>query len=177
MLGVKMHSEESARKRVDELRKGKDTFMSLSRGLARKAQNRESLTIQPKERLSGTRATITIRNYLGGYYFLTCDEVLIRKRNIFLIEGKPSKQSVIPSLEDIKDGLVKRILFTNLKEVKVGTTEYSPLSILKLTTDLSFSVNRLRKSQINELRLLKEEAKENSFQVLINGTNLQEIYL
>ncbi len=176
-LGVEMHSEESARKRIDELLKGKEVFMTLSRKLAKKAQDRESITIQPKERLSGIKATLTIKNYLGGYYFFTCDEVSIEKRIIYLIEGKHSKQSAIPSLEDIKDGLVKMILFTNLKEVKIGTTEYTPVPILKLTTGLRFSGNRLRKSQIDVLRLLKKEAKENGFQVMINDTNLKAISL
>jgi len=114
-LGVEMHSKESARKRVDELLKGKEIFMTLSRNLARKAQNIESITVQPKERLSGIKATLTIKNYLGGYYFFTCDEINIEKESIYLIEGKHSKQSPVPSLEDIKDGLIKMILFTNLK--------------------------------------------------------------
>lgn len=177
ILGVEMHSEESARKRVNNLLKGKESFMGISRGLAKKAQERESITIQPKEKLSGIKATLTIKNFLGGYYFFTCDEVSIEKENIYLIEGKHSKQSTIPSLEDIKDGLVKMILFTNLKEVKIGSTEYNPVPILKLTSDLKFSRNKLKNSQIDSLRLLKKEAKENGFQVLINETNLETINL
>lgn len=102
-----MHSEKSARKRVDELLKEKKVFMTLSRELAKKAQNRESKTIQPKERLTGTKATLTIKNYLGGYYFFTCDEVTIEKDIIYLVEGKHSQQRLIPSLEDLKDGLIK----------------------------------------------------------------------
>ncbi|MGB9721567.1 MAG: hypothetical protein ACPL28_08830 [bacterium] len=174
-LEVEMHSQESAEKRVNELLEGKDNFMALSRELAKKAQDRESITIQPKERLSGIKATLTIKNYLGGYYFFTCDEVNIEKETIYLIEGKHSKQSVIPSLEDIKDGLVKMILFTNLREVKIEGTEYTPISQLKLTSNIKFSRESLRKSQADTLRLLKKEAEENDFQVLINGTNLEEI--
>lgn len=174
-LEVEMHSKESIEKRVDELLKGKENFMILSRTLAKKAQDRESVTIQPKERLSGIKATLTIKNYLGGYYFFTCDEVTIGKETIYLIEGKHSKQSLIPSLEDIKDGLVKMILFTNLKEVKIGDTYYIPIPQLKLTSDMKFSRETLRKSQGENLRLLKKEAEENSFQVLINGTNLRGI--
>lgn len=174
-LGVEMHSKESARKRIDELLKGKENFMMLSRDLAKKAQDRESITIQPKEKLSGVKATLTIKNYLGGYYFFTCDEVNIEKETIYLIEGKHSKQSFIPSLEDIKDGLVKMILFTNLKEVKIGNVDYTSIPVLKLTSDLKFSIKALRKSQIDNLRLLKKESEENNFHVLINNTDLQEI--
>lgn len=176
-LGVEMHSKESARKRVDELLKGKEIFMTLSRNLARKAQNIESITVQPKERLSGIKATLTIKNYLGGYYFFTCDEINIKKESIYLIEGKHSKQSPVPSLEDIKDGLIKMILFTNLKEVKIGSTEYAPIPVLKLTSATKFSKEILRESQVNNLQVLKKEAKENGFQVLINDTDLQEIDL
>lgn len=174
-LGIEMHSRESAEKRVDELLKGKKNFMTLSRTLAKKAQYRESVTIQPKEKLSGIKATLTIKNYLGGYYFFTCDEIIIEKETICLIEGKQSKQSQIPSLEDIKDGLLKMILLTNLKDVKIGNTKYMPIPILKLTSDMKFSRESLRKSQADKLLLLKKEAEGNNFQVLINGTNLQEI--
>ncbi len=174
-LGVEMHSKESARKRIDELLKGKENFMTLSRELAKKAQDRESITIQPKENLVGIKATLTIKNYLGGYYFFTCDEVNIEKETIYLIEGKHTKQSSIPSLEDIKDGLVKMILFTNLKEVKINVVDYTSISILKLTSDLKFSWKTLRKSQIEILHLLKKESEENEFHVLINNTYLQEI--
>ena len=176
-LGIEMHSEKSVRKRVDELLKGKENFMTLSRDLAKKAQDRESITLQPKEKLSGIKATLTIKNYLGGYYFFTCDEVNIEKGIIYLIEGKHSKQSFVPSLEDIKDGLVKMILFTNLKEVKIGNANYTPAPLLKLTSDMKFSRAGLSKSQINNLRILKKEAEENNFQVLINSTDLQEIEL
>jgi len=174
-LGVEMHSRESAEKRVLELLKGKENFMKLSRDLAKSAQNRESLTIQPKEKLSGVKATLTIKNYLGGYYYFTVDEVDIKKDIIYLIEGKHSKQSLIPSLDDIKDGLVKMILFTNLKKVKIGDGEYSPIAVLKLTSAIRFSQGLLRDSQLQQLLLLKKEAEKNRFRVVINNTNLQDI--
>lgn len=173
--GVEMHSKESAKKRVDELFKGKENFMLLSRDLAKKAQKREATTIQPKESLSGIKATLTIKNYLGGYYFFTCDEVNIKKDIIYLIEGKHSKQGIIPSLEDIKDGLVKMILFTNLKEVKIDDAYYTSMAILKLTSNLKFSRNSLRKSQMEILHLLKKESEVNKFYVLINNTFLRQI--
>jgi hypothetical protein len=174
-LGVEMHSKESAEKRVNELLKGKKNFMSLSRELAKKAQDREAFTIQPKEKLAGIKATLTIKNYLGGYYFFTCDEVNIEKGTVYLIEGKHSKQSSIPSLDDIKDGLVKMILFTNLKDVKIESAEYESIALLKLTSGVKFHSESLRQSQIESLRLLKKEAQENKFRVLINGRELQEM--
>jgi hypothetical protein len=176
-LKVEMHSKESAEKRVQELLKGKESFMGLSRELAQRAQYRESLTVQPKEKLSGIKATLSIKNYIGGYYYFTCDEAYTDRETIYLFEGKHSKQSPIPSLGDIKDGLVKMILFTNLKEVKVEDKEYFPISGLKLTSNKSFSKRSLSKAQLEYLRLLKKEAEENNFQVLINDTNLHTIEL
>jgi hypothetical protein len=162
-----MHSWESAEKRIKELLKGKETFMSLSRELAKKAQSRESATKQPKEYLSGTKGTLTIRNYLGGFYYFTCDELEIHEKEIHLIEGKHSKIANLPSLGDIKDGLLKMALFTNLTNVKIGDVEYNPLPILKLTSRIS--VKSPSSSQAKMLELLKKEAKVNRFRVLINN--------
>jgi len=174
-LGVEMHSKVAAEKRVYELIRGKETFMTLSRDLAKKAQSRESKTTQPKERLSGIKAALTIKNYLGGYYFFTCDEVSTLGTKIYLVEGKHSKQNLIPSLEDIKDGLIKMILLTNLKEVKVGNMEYSGVPILKLTSSKKFVRKSLKASQKEHLHLLKEEAQTNGFEVWVNDLNLKQI--
>jgi len=137
-LKVEMHSRQSAEKRIAELLKGKDEFMKLSRALAEKAQKRERLTIQPKEHLEGTKAIITIQNYLGGYYYFTSDEAEVKGNNVFLIEGKHSKNNSLPSLEDIKDGLFKMILFTNLEDVKIDNKDYSSVAVLKLTIENHF---------------------------------------
>lgn len=176
-LRIEMHSKKFAVNRINNLLKGKEYFMTLSRDLAKKAQERESVTVQPKEKLSGVKATLTIKNYLGGYYFFTCDEISIEKDTIYLIEGKHSKYSLIPSLEDIKDGLLKMILFTNLKEVKIGEKEYEPVAVLKLTSALRFKKEKLRKSHFEFLKLLKEEAKINHFRVMLNKTDLVKIEL
>lgn len=165
-LKVEMHSRQTAEKRIIELLKGKNEFMKLSRMLAEKAQKRERLTIQPKENLSGTKAIITIQNYLGGYYYFTLDEAKVKGNNVFLIEGKHSKNNFLPSLEDIKDGLVKMILFTNLDDVKVDHKNYKSISVLKLTTEKGFNENNLTKSQKEIFKLLKKEAKINGFEVL-----------
>jgi hypothetical protein len=164
-LKVEMHSRQSAEKRINELLKGKEEFMSLSRTLAEKAQKRERLTVQPKENLFGTKAIITIQNYLGGLYYFTADEVEVRGNNVFLIEGKHSKTNSLPSLEDIKDGLLKMILFTNLEDVKADGEKYKPIAVLKLTVENHFNENQLSSSQREILKLLREEAKNNNFQI------------
>lgn len=165
-LKVEMHSRQTAEKRITELLKGKDEFMKLSRMLAEKAQQRERLTVQPKENLSGVKAIITIQNYLGGYYYLTLDEAEIKGNTVFLIEGKHSKNNSLPSLDDIKDGLLKMILFTNLEDVKINERRYNPIVILKLTAK-KFSIKKLSPSQKRVIVFLQKEGKINNFKIVL----------
>ncbi|MBD3195778.1 MAG: hypothetical protein GF317_12020, partial [Candidatus Lokiarchaeota archaeon] len=115
---------------------GVEDFMSTSRLKAKQAQNRERLTLQPKEFLiTETKATITIKNYLGGLYYWTTDEIKLENGRLFLIESKHSKYSKLPSVGDIKDGLLKMILYTNLENIKVNNDKYLHLPVLKLTSE------------------------------------------
>jgi len=166
-LGIEMHFRKSAEERINELLKGKEKFMNLSRSLAEKAQRRESLTVQPKENLSGTKAIITIQNYLGGLYYFTVDEIEINGDEIFLIEGKHSKTKGLPSLEDIKDGLLKMILFTNLSSLETDGKDYKPLAALKLTVEGGFEESNLSLSQKEVLNLLRKEAEVNNFRLIL----------
>lgn len=167
-LGVEMHSRKSAEKRIGELKRGKDVFMALSRNLAELAQKRESVTIQPKEHLDGIKGTITITNYLGGNYYFTSDEVELHNNDIWLIDAKHTKTDNLPSLGDVKDGLLKMMLFANLKEVKIDGKNLNPVPILKLTTGDNFSIEKLNENQKKLLEALKKEAKTNGFKILIN---------
>ncbi len=134
-LAIDFHNEQGIDRFANQFIDGVKEFMDTSRQKAQKAQNREMRTIQPKEALSTlTKATITIENYLGGKYFFTTDEIEIESENIYLIEGKHSRTSLLPSLGDIKDGLLKMILYTNLKRVKVNGIEYKPIPVIKLTS-------------------------------------------
>lgn len=155
-------------------------FMEFSRGKAEKAQSRESLTLQPKENLStSSKAKITILNYLGGKYFLTVDEAFIKKKKIYLVEGKHSKNALLPSKGDIKDGLLKMILFSNLCNVKVDNKKTECVAELSLTSNKikgtissekteedinSFiSSNKLNPKQKNLVVTIINEARENNF--------------
>ena len=162
-LGVEMHSRAYAERRIDTLRKGRDEFISLSRDLAEAAQRRETITEQPKERVAGEKGNLTIHNYLGGFYYLTVDEVETAGDNIHLIEAKHSRRN-LPSDNDIKDALIKMALFTNLERVEAGGGTYNPVPILKLTGERPFdpdalSVNRKRFWET----LTSREAEENGF--------------
>jgi DNA-dependent RNA polymerase auxiliary subunit epsilon len=163
---VEMHSKTSAERRIKQLQEGRDKFMSLSRQLAEMAQRRESVTEQPKEHLAGTKGVITIKNYLGGFYYFTADEVEIKGRDVYLIEAKHSKGS-LPSIGDIKDGLIKMILFTNLENVKMDGKNYNPKPVLKLTIENHFDPENLNATQKRNLELLNKEAKTNGFAIKI----------
>jgi hypothetical protein len=168
-LRVEMHSRQSAEKRINELMKGKEEFMHLSRVLAERAQKRERVTAQPKakENSSGKKAIITIQNYLGGLYYFTVDEVEVRGNDILLVEGKHSKTNSLPSLEDIKDGLLKMILYTNLEDVKADGEQYKPIAVLKLTVENHFNEKQLSAKQRENLELLRKEANVNNFRIIL----------
>ena len=167
-LSVPMHSVESANRRVSQLLKGKDNFITLSRKLAKRAQARESQTVQPKENLTGIKAELTIRNYLGGYYFLTVDEAWIASNDLYLAEAKHTMYPKLPSLSDVKGGLIKMMLFSNLQSVGTATQKYNPVAVLKLTTANDFSKEQLGVRDKRLLETLKEEANHNRFKILIN---------
>jgi len=166
-LNVQMHSSERAKTRIVGLLKGRDEFIKFSRKLSEEAQFRESITIQPKENLTGEKSVITIQNYLGGCYYFTADEVEIKGDNVFLIEGKHSRNNSIPNLEDIKDGLLKMILFSNLDDVRVENKSYNSRAVLKLTAKNNINENLLTPVQKEILNLLKDEAKINNFKVIL----------
>jgi len=167
-LNLEMHSMESAQQRIEELHKGKERFMQLSRELAQKAQKRESVTVQPKEHLTGTKTMITIKNYLGGYYYFTSDEVEIFDNELHLIEGKHTRTGLLPSEGDIKDGLIKMILFTNLENVAVNGYKFYPVPVLKLTTNNKFDERLLSSPKLRLFNLLKREAEHNGFRIKLN---------
>lgn len=168
-LNVPMHSKDSANRRISELLKGKGTFMTLSRELAKKAQAREFQTIQPKEKLTREKAILTIRNYLGGYYYFTVDEAWVEENNVYLAEAKHTVKPNLPSLGDIKDGLIKMILFSNLKSVETDTQKYNSVAVLKLTSNIDLTEQNITSREKDLVELLKQEAHHNGFKILLNN--------
>lgn len=183
-LDTKLHNLNDLDRLKNKIQSEVNVFMEFSRQKAQDAQTREIQTNQPKESLQTlTKAKITITNYLGGKYFLTVDEVEINKNTISLIESKHSKSKLLPGLSDIKDGLIKMILFSNLKEIKVNNKKYSSNPILQLTSSklVSSITSNSSKAEIenfiekNNLNLkyqqliddLFSESMKNKFTVII----------
>ena len=185
-LGVKLHNFSGLDNFKEKIGKEVKTFMQFSREKAEKAQSREMLTTQPKESLSTlTKAKITITNYLGGQYFFTVDEILIENDTVYLIESKHSKNSILPSKGDIKDGLLKMILYSNLCEVEVDGKPMKSKAILKLTSpkiakgftsEIPFwergdflLYNDFLQAQMRFVVAIMDEGVENGFEVKIEN--------
>ncbi len=182
--GVKLHNSKGIDNLRKKISKDMDKFKQFSREKAEQAQAREVVTIQPKEALStATKAKLTITNHLGGEYYLTVDEVEEYEKELYLIEGKHSKNALLPSKSDIKDGLLKLMLYCNFATAKIGKKKYESLPILKLTsTKLVGSINSTqsqklinafsKKNKFSETQILLVknlfiEANNNNFAVII----------
>ncbi len=182
--GVELHATDEIVRRKRLIEKDVSKFMEFSRDKAEQAQSREVETVQPKESLSSlTKAKITITNYLGGRYFFTVDEVKFESGKLFLTEAKHTKRGLLPSIGDIKDGLLKVILYCNLSEVKINGKKADCQAVLELTssklngqinsaaskesvTDF-FGKNRFRQKEKDRVETLFKEAQANNFLVKI----------
>jgi hypothetical protein len=159
-------------------------FVMFSRLKAQKAQRRESQTKQPKEALStDTKEKITIINALFGKYFFTVDETRREPKTVYLIEAKHSQRVRLTNESDIKDALIKMMIYTNLRNVRVGGKPLDFQIVLKLTSSkINGSINSTAKdeelakycsdnlldySQKEFLRKLFTEAQVNKFTVIM----------
>lgn len=188
-LSVNLHDSANIDKFAQKITKDRESFMSYSRQKAQNAQNREFLTIQPKEFIqSSTKSKIEIENYLGGYYYFTIDEVLEKGGTLCLVESKHSANAILPSNDDIKDGLLKLMLYNNLCEVwdlsgkkdfkialqltsnKLQSAVHLPTTAQNLNAFIA--TNKLKSNQGDMLRSLNAECEENGFEIWI-GKELQ----
>jgi hypothetical protein len=172
---------------LDELIKFTKTpqkFIEFSRSKSQKAQKREFQTKQPKEALAtDTKQRITITNALFGKYFFTVDETRFEPKTVHLIEAKHSERSRLTNESDIKDALIKMMVYTNLRNVRVGNEKRDFRVVLKLTSsklngsidsaasdeDLTkyCSDNLLDSSQREFLKKLFAEGRQNKFTVIV----------
>ena len=159
-------------------------FIEFSRLKSRQAQSREFVTDQPKESLaSDTKGKVTITNALFGKYFFTVDETRLEPKTVYLIEAKHSSRAKLPSKNDIKDGLIKMMLYTNLHNVKVGAKPLglkvqirltSSKLVGSITSEMSDEVlskfcsdNLIDTANKEFLKKLFHEARENKFTIIL----------
>lgn len=186
-LKIKFHSRLGLENFKKTLLSDIDIFRQNSRSKSQQAQHREFKTTQPKEFLSTvSKCKITIQNYLGGLYYLTVDESEIAKANLRIIESKFSKSSRLPGKSDIRDGLLKMVLFSNLENVRIKEKMFNVTPILKLvSTKITNSINNkssnleintfiekngFTKKEIAQINILFKESEENNFNIQISGT-------
>jgi hypothetical protein len=131
---VQMHSHQALRDYIAKIHDDFNVFKNLSLQSSQSASRREMLTTHKHEFLqSTTKADLVLENYLGGLYYLTADEVLLEGKRLILQESKNATTSRLPGISDIKDGLFKLILFSNLDTLLVNGKKQEFRTRLKLT--------------------------------------------
>jgi hypothetical protein len=165
-----------------------DNFKNFTLLNSLNAAKRESLTNHKLEYLAdGTKGIFTISNYLGGQYYLTIDEIYQENNFCVLQESKNSSGGKLPAIDDIKDGLFKLILFSNLDTLLIGDEKVNFIARLKITGMLIGSLslptdilsvqnfclaNRFRQSQTQIIIALNQEATVNqNLSILISSRN------
>lgn len=132
--GVKVHDRSTQEQYLAKIMRDFENFKNISLSGSKGASIRETQTSHGFEYLSdGVKATFQIKNYLGGIYYLTTDEVIQSKGVYIIQESKNSTTGFLPSLSDIKDGLFKLILYSNLDTLCLDTRPVNFESCLKLT--------------------------------------------
>ena len=165
-----------------------ETFKKESLSSSEKAALRETLTLHKLESLSEVpKGFFTISNYLGGEYYLTSDGILWENNQLVIEESKNTTKEKLPTNNDIKDGLFKLILYSNMEQVAFDDMEDVPfITRLRLTGDLTGTLslpcaprlvstfcreNNLKPAKQKTIILLNQEADRNNLQIQIARKN------
>lgn len=166
--GVDMHSRKHFRKKMEEMSDSVEEFERTSKQQSKEAQRRELLTDQPKEKAVYDKGRVTVENFLGGVYHFTADEAMVIDDTIVLVEKKHT-QGTLPSMNDIKDGLLKSAVFSNIEEAETADGTYDVRAGVGMTgddlsarcTNESEIPNRLKEMYRNRLADVFTECEEN----------------
>lgn len=164
--GVGFRTSEHVREALQELR-DPETFKSTSQKKSKEAQDRENQTTQPKEEVFGLeKGKVTLADSLDGRYSWTVDAYYVENDTVYLMEMKHRKDG-IPTLNDIKDALLKFHLYANLSELHNKNEiklKPKPTLVLSSGTESSDKI-----SNAIHIKLVLEETKINNIRVLIIG--------
>lgn len=138
---VKLHSIAEHEARLEQFKQeGKfdiNTFKEFMNKKSKGAQHREVMTLHELEiTTDGNKAIFNISNFLGGIYYLTADEIIIEDSQVIIQESKNTSRALFPGDNDIKDGLFKLILFSNMEKLTLNNQEIPFKTRLKLTGNL-----------------------------------------
>ena len=103
---------------------------------------------------------------------------MVEDEKVLLIEKKHTTAE-FPSLSDIKNGLVRMMLFKNLSKVQIDREDYEAVPILGITgreleghlsnsDDVDDTLQGVSKRKRKEIDSLVEEANKNDFTVIIS---------
>ncbi|MFV0387677.1 MAG: VWA domain-containing protein [Pyrinomonadaceae bacterium] len=144
-------------------------FIEFSRGKALSAQNREVQGIQPREALSSlSKAKITITSDALGKYIFTVDETIVTPNSVVLVEAKHSQKGLMPSKNDIKDSLIKMMLYTNLRNVKIADKPRSVQAGIKLTSVHLKGTLKSKSTETERVQFFSENGFSNKDAMFIN---------
>jgi len=163
--GVKFHNYEELKSNL-ELMRNVESFKFNSQEKSSEAQERESMTIQPKEKLFDLpKGKVTLSDSSGGLYTWTVDAYYEHDKDIHLIEMKHSKKG-IPKMADIKDALFKFHFYANIAEIQYGEKKLIP----KPTLLISSETDTMSQIMNNEnIKKVLDEAKINGIIVIVVG--------
>ncbi|HZH34982.1 MAG TPA: hypothetical protein VEX64_09090, partial [Pyrinomonadaceae bacterium] len=189
--GVRLHNPQGLETFERKLSGDILQFLEFSRQKSQKAQTREFLTDQPNETLTTrTKSRITISDYLGGKYFYTVDEAVFENGTLYLIESKHNQGGKLTGTGDIKEGLVKMIVYRNMVDVRRNGKPVKSMPVLRLTAsqmqgsisseakpeDLAkfIELNRFDRKQAELLQNLFKEAKQNDFLIRLEQADTKK---
>ena len=155
-----------------------ETYQQNSLDASRRAAKRETNVNHALETVDASQKyVLEIENYLGGVYSLSPDAIKLEGATWIILESKNTSKGRLPQLSDIKDGLFKLILFSNLDRLDCNGVTVAFATRLQLTgigiqghlvmpcsttiVEQFLQNNRFNESQKETLRLLNQEAQSN----------------
>jgi hypothetical protein len=155
-----------------------ETYQQTSLNASRRAAQRETKVNHVLETVDASQKyVLEIENYLGGVYSLSPDAIKLEGATWIILESKNTSKGRLPQLSDIKDGLFKLILFSNLDRLECNGDMVVFSTRLQLTgngiqgrlvmpcftdiVDQFLQNNRFNESQEKTLHLLNQETQAN----------------
>jgi hypothetical protein len=164
--------------RLSSYLKNLETYQQTSLSASRRAAHRETSVSHALETVDASQKyVLEIENYLGGVYSLSPDGIALEGITWIILESKNTSKGKLPQVSDIKDGLFKLILFSNLDRLECNGIDVPFTTRLQLTAsaiqgrlvmpcassvvDGFLQRNSFNASQKKTIHLLNSEAASN----------------
>jgi hypothetical protein len=173
--GVSVHDYS---RRLNDYLQDLEAYQKNSLDASRRAAHRETSVNHALEVVDASQKyVLEIENYLGGIYSLSPDAIALEDTTWIILESKNTTKGKLPQLSDIKDGLFKLILFSNLDRLDCDGVAVEFKTRLQLTgngvqgqltmpcsegtIEQFVHNNAFSKTQQTTLNLLNKEAQSN----------------